>query len=109
ALEVADLPAERRLRDVQPLGGSAEVQLLRHGDEVAEMSELHEGRGGRESGGPVDAWMLAPPVARRQPSPRAGASPRGGRRRRGGPPLEREADAEYHRLRAERDRAAAWI
>jgi hypothetical protein len=41
ALEVADLPAERRLRDVQAPGGAPEVPLLRDGREIAEVPELH--------------------------------------------------------------------
>jgi hypothetical protein len=41
ALEVADLPTQWRLRDVQPLGGAAEVQFFGDGDEVAEVAELH--------------------------------------------------------------------
>ena len=40
-LEAADLLRERRLRDVQALGGAAEVPLLGDGDEVAQVSELH--------------------------------------------------------------------
>ena len=40
-LEAADLLRERRLRDVQPLGGAAEVPLLGDGDEVAQVPELH--------------------------------------------------------------------
>jgi hypothetical protein len=34
-LEAADLPAQRGLGQEQPLGGAAEVQLLRDGDERA--------------------------------------------------------------------------
>ena len=40
-LEAADLLGERRLRDVQPLRGAAEVPLLGDGDEVAQLSQLH--------------------------------------------------------------------
>ena len=40
ALELADRSAERRLGHVQALRGAAEVQLLRHGDEVAQMAQL---------------------------------------------------------------------
>ena len=40
-LEAADLLRERRLRDVQPLGGAAEVPLLGHGDEVAQVPQFH--------------------------------------------------------------------
>lgn len=45
-LQIADLPAQRRLRDVQPLGGPAEVEGLRHGEEVAEVSKFHGPQGG---------------------------------------------------------------
>ena len=41
-LEAADLLGERRLRDVKPRGGSAEMPLLGDGDEVAQMPELHD-------------------------------------------------------------------
>src|SRR3954468_18589342 len=40
-LELADLLAQRRLGHVQALGRAAEMQLLRDGDEVAEVAELH--------------------------------------------------------------------
>ena len=40
-LEAPDLLRQRRLGDVQPLGGAAEVPLLGHGDEVAQVPELH--------------------------------------------------------------------
>ena len=40
-LEAADLLRERRLRDVQPRSGAAEVPLLGDGDEVAQVPELH--------------------------------------------------------------------
>jgi hypothetical protein len=43
ALEVADLPAQRRLGDVQARRRAAEVQLLGDGDEVAQVAELHGG------------------------------------------------------------------
>jgi hypothetical protein len=42
ALEVADLAAQRRLRDVQPLRRAPEVQLLGDRDEIPEMTQLHE-------------------------------------------------------------------
>ena len=41
ALEVADLTGERRLRDVEPRGRSAEVELVGDGDEVPEVTEFH--------------------------------------------------------------------
>ena len=40
-LQLADRVAERRLGHVQPLRRAAEVELLRDGDEVAEVVELH--------------------------------------------------------------------
>jgi hypothetical protein len=40
-LEPADLCADARLRDVQPLGGAREVRLVGNGDEVLELSQLH--------------------------------------------------------------------
>ncbi|MDX6490192.1 MAG: hypothetical protein QOD43_437, partial [Gaiellaceae bacterium] len=39
-LELPDRLGKRRLGDVKPLGGSAEVQLLADGDEVAKMPKL---------------------------------------------------------------------
>ena len=44
ALELADLLAERGLRDAQARRGAAEMQLLRDGQEVAEVAELHRSR-----------------------------------------------------------------
>jgi len=40
ALELPDLLAERRLRDLEALGGAAEMELLRDGDEVAQPPEV---------------------------------------------------------------------
>lgn len=40
-LERADLLAHARLREVQPLGRAAEVQLLGHGHERGELAQLH--------------------------------------------------------------------
>ncbi len=37
----AELLAHRGLHDVQPLGGTAEVELLRHGEEVAQLANFH--------------------------------------------------------------------
>src|SRR3984893_16319948 len=42
AFKVMDLLAERRLRNVQPIGGVGEVQLLSCSDEVFKMAELHK-------------------------------------------------------------------
>ena len=44
ALQVADLPAQRRLRDVESPRRAAEVQLLGDRDEVAKVAELHARR-----------------------------------------------------------------
>src|SRR3954469_9068533 len=41
ALQVAYLPAQRRLRDVESLRGPAEVQFFRDGHEIPQMSKLH--------------------------------------------------------------------
>jgi hypothetical protein len=40
-LEAADLEAEARSLDSQPLGSAGEMQLLGNRDEIAEMSEFH--------------------------------------------------------------------
>lgn len=40
-LELLDLLGERRLGDVQPLGGPTEVTLLGDGHEVAQVADLH--------------------------------------------------------------------
>src|SRR5262249_48533364 len=41
ALERADLAAERRLRDAEPVGRAPEVRVLRERDEVSEVTHLH--------------------------------------------------------------------
>src|SRR5262249_51239608 len=43
-LELSDLLAERRLRDAEAPRGAPEVQLLRYGEEVAQVAELHQDR-----------------------------------------------------------------
>jgi hypothetical protein len=40
--QATDLLAQRRLGDAESESGSPEVQFLGHGNEVPEMSELHE-------------------------------------------------------------------
>src|SRR4051812_46129099 len=40
-LELADLPAQRRLSHVQLACGFREAQLRRHGDEVTQMTKFH--------------------------------------------------------------------
>ena len=42
ASSAPNLLAERRLGDVQPRGGTPEVQLLGDGDEIAELAEFHD-------------------------------------------------------------------
>ena len=39
-LEHLDLPGQRRLGHVEPRGGAAEMQFLRHGDEAAELVKV---------------------------------------------------------------------
>ncbi|MCY1554097.1 hypothetical protein D9M68_906430 [compost metagenome] len=39
--QLADVEAERRLGDGQPLGGSSEVQFLGDGDEIPELAQIH--------------------------------------------------------------------
>ncbi len=41
-LELLDLPAERRLGDVQLLGRAGEIALPRNGDEIAELTRLQD-------------------------------------------------------------------
>ena len=43
-LQLFDLLAERRLGDVEPLGGPAEVKVLGHRDEILEMSKVQFAR-----------------------------------------------------------------
>ncbi len=40
--QLLDLPAERRLGDVQELGGAAEAALGGHAHEIAQMTKLHQ-------------------------------------------------------------------
>jgi len=39
--ELPDLMAERRLTEMQPIGGAAEVERLGQRDDVAKVSQLH--------------------------------------------------------------------
>jgi hypothetical protein len=41
AFKNPDLLTQRRHREIQPGGGTAEMQFLRHGHEIAEMTKLH--------------------------------------------------------------------
>jgi hypothetical protein len=65
ALECPDLRRKCRLRDVQPLGCAAEVQLLGDGEEVAQMPKL-------------DVHRSRPTSLRRRVPPRHGLSRKGG-------------------------------
>ncbi len=40
-LQLSDLQAQRRLRDMQALRGACEAQLFRQGDEVTQMAQFH--------------------------------------------------------------------
>src|SRR5262245_57162469 len=40
-LEATDLLAQRRLRDMEPRSGSPEMELFGHGEEVAQVAQLH--------------------------------------------------------------------
>src|SRR5690606_32268306 len=40
-LQFANLPTERRLRDVQASGGAGHILLLRDGDEIPELAQFH--------------------------------------------------------------------
>ena len=42
-LQVADLPAERRLRYMQARRGAGDVLIFRDGHEVAQVTQFHEG------------------------------------------------------------------
>ncbi len=52
-LEPPHLLRERGLGDVRGLGRAAEVTVPRHGDEVLELPELHEGRLSSGPSGPL--------------------------------------------------------
>ena len=41
--ELPDLMAQRRLAQIQPLGGAAEVQRLGQRDDVAKVAQFHAG------------------------------------------------------------------
>lgn len=41
--QLADLPAERRLRYVQLLGGFTEIERLRHREKIAYVTQFHGG------------------------------------------------------------------
>jgi hypothetical protein len=57
ALEIAYLPRERRLRDVESSSGAHEAALLGDRDEVSEVAQLHNGS---------DAAANVPPCAHGQ-------------------------------------------
>ena len=43
-LQIANLPADWRLRDVQSRGGAGDVLFLRDGDEISKVPEFHARR-----------------------------------------------------------------
>ena len=56
-LELADLGAERLLGEVQPSRRAGEVQLLGHGDERAQVTQLEaRAHPGTHSSGRVPGW-----------------------------------------------------
>ncbi len=63
-LEIADLPPERGLRQVQPLGRPVEVQLFRDGQKVAEMTSLQHLIPQRHRPGQPKVLASRPPCAR---------------------------------------------
>ena len=61
-LKASNLPAERRLRDIEPLGRAAEVELFRHGHERPKMVQLDAIRRLRE-GKDTASLIHAPSMA----------------------------------------------
>ena len=64
----SDLAAERRLRDVEPLRGAADVALLGDGDEIADLGEAHRDTVSRPALPAAEAipkryWTPAPAAA----------------------------------------------
>lgn len=58
-LQLGDLPAERRLGDVQALGGTADVFVLGHGDEVAQLSQVKHVGPRRTQVCPSKSWTVS--------------------------------------------------
>jgi len=56
--ELPDLMAERRLTQIQPFGGPAEVQRLGQHDDVAKMTQLHPGAKLTALRGFGDTWHV---------------------------------------------------
>ena len=56
--ELPDLMAERRLTQIQALGGPAEVQRLGQCDDVAKMTQLHPGGEAYCTSGFGDTWHV---------------------------------------------------
>lgn len=52
-LQALDGDRERRLRHVEALGGLAEVQRIRDGQEVPELSQIHRRKGYHRTANPV--------------------------------------------------------
>jgi hypothetical protein len=48
--ELADLLAQRGLRGVEARGGAGEIQLVRHGHEVPQMTQFHHEQARRRGG-----------------------------------------------------------
>ena len=108
ALQLADRARQRRLRHVQTLRRAAEVQLLRHGDEVPQLPQLNRdvhplqprSTFARRSLGGAAAAVLDDVVERAAETEREGAGQHGGlaerghldARRVGDPSLEAGAD-----------------
>jgi hypothetical protein len=55
-LKRADLPAEHRLRDMELIGGSAEMQPVGHGDEVSQFAQIQI----HDASRPGDAFKVSP-------------------------------------------------
>ena len=62
--QLPDLLAERRLAEMQPLGGAAEVKRVGHGDDVPQVTKLH---GGREPSTPATGSDHVSKVRRARP------------------------------------------
>jgi hypothetical protein len=41
-LELPDLLAQRRLTDIQPQSGAAEMQFFGYGDQIAQVAQFHD-------------------------------------------------------------------
>ena len=71
-LQRGNLPAQRRLGNVQRLGGTAEVQVLGEGEEIAQLAEVDHRYGKGMDGHPSKHWTVSignPMLACRSRSP----------------------------------------